>query len=298
MTRPSFRMCLFLLAAVSLPFESIAFVKTPSYRLAPTLAAGLVTKPLQMSDAAPEWYAPPNPPPLQVKLPRHAIPLVTRIDSEQAFQEYLQAPDDRITVVSFHAAWCKSCQKFGRLYQKLANDRADWVAGDAKRIRKIDKNKMSDDDILERGAVRLASIEWKANTELCRSLGVTRLPSVHYYQNGRKLAGFPAGPSKFPLVKDRLTYYQTLSKAELDFEANLEQGGRLISDVMGLAAEQQEQLSANDFVTASAAAATPSSSTSLSLSLTSTSISNRNSFINARRFKSLWPKIFRRKTQG
>jgi thiol-disulfide isomerase/thioredoxin len=296
MTCPSFRMCLFLLAAVSLPLESIAFVTKSTYRIVPTLAAGLITKPLQMSDATSEWYTPPAPPALQAKLPRHAVPLVTHIDSEEAFQEYLQAPDDRITVVSFHAAWCKSCQKFGRLYQKLANDRADWVAGDAKRIKKIDKNKQSDGNILERGAVRLASIEWKANTELCRSLGVTRLPSVHYYQNGRKLAGFPAGPSKFPLVKDRLTYYQTLSEAELDFEARLEQGGRLLSDAMDLAAERQDQLSAKDFASASAAAGTPSSSTSLSL--TSTSIANRNSFVNARRFKRLWPKIFRRKTQG
>jgi hypothetical protein len=140
------------------------------------------------------------------------------------------------------------------------------------------------------GAVRLASIEWKANTELCRSLGVTRLPSVHYYQNGRKLAGFPAGPSKFQLVKDRLTYYQTLSKAELDFEANLEQGDMLISDKMKLAAKQQVQLPTKEIVTASAASLTTASSSSLSL--TSTSLSNRN----AGRFKRLWPKIFRRNT--
>ncbi len=158
-----------------------------------------------------------------------------------AFQEYLQAPDDRNTVVSFHAAWCKSCQKFGRLHQKFANDRADWVAGDTHTIDKILK---ADGDILEAGAIRLASIEWKANAELCRSLGVLRLPSVHYYQNGRKLAGFPAGPSRFQLVKDRLTYYQSLSKAELDFEANMEQGRALLLDTMDLSVKQDEQLPA------------------------------------------------------
>jgi thiol-disulfide isomerase/thioredoxin len=291
MTYPSFRMCLLLLAAASLPLESIAFVTTSSSRHFSTLAAAGITKPLQMSDAVSEWYTPPAPPPLQVKLPRHAAPLVTHIDSAEAFQEYLQAPDDRITVVSFHASWCKSCQKFGRLYQKLANDRADWVAGGAKNI----KSENADGDILERGAVRLASIEWKANTELCRSLGVTRLPSVHYYQNGRKLAGFPAGPSKFQLVKDRLTYYQTLSKAELDFEANLEQGDMLISDTMNLAAKQQVQLPAKEIVTASAASATTAASSRSSLTSTS-SLSNRNSSINAGRFKRLWPKIFRRNT--
>jgi thioredoxin-like negative regulator of GroEL len=210
----SFRMFMFLIAA-SLPLESIAFVSTSSHRRVPALAAASITKPLQMSDAASEWYTPPTPAPHQAKLPKHAHPVVTHIDSQEAFQEYLQAPDDRITVVSFHAAWCKSCQKFGQLYQKLAKERADWVADDA------------DGDILEAGAIRFASVEWGANTELCRSLEITRLPSVHYYQNGRKLAGFSAGPSKFQLVKDRLTYYQSLAKAELEFEANIEQGGSI-----------------------------------------------------------------------
>jgi thioredoxin-like negative regulator of GroEL len=244
-----------------------------------------------MSDAASEWYTPPAPPPVQAKLPRHAVPVITHIESPEAFQEYLQAPDDRITVVSFHAAWCKSCQKFGRLYQKLARDRADWVAGDAKAI-KNNKNKNADGDILEAGAIRLASIEWKANTELCRSLGVSRLPSVHYYQNGRKLAGFPAGPSKFALVKDRLTYYQTLSEAELDFEATMEQGRSLISETIDLEAKKEEQLPVKETVTASTAAAMPaSSSSSLTSAPTATSSTTR-------RYKSLWRNIFGRKTQG
>jgi thioredoxin-like negative regulator of GroEL len=282
MTSPSFRMCLFLLAA-SLPLESIAFVTTaPHRRAVSALATASITKPLQTSDAR----TPPATLPQQTKLPRNAVPVITHIDSAAAFQEYLQAPDDRITVVSFHAAWCKSCQKFGRLYQKLAVDRADWVAGDTK-ILKINKNnKNKNAVILETGEVRLASIEWKANTELCRSLGVTRLPSVHYYQKGRKLAGFPAGPSKFQLVKDRLTYYQTLSKAELDFEANLEQGGTLIMDTMNLAAKKEEQLPAKETATATTAATTHAS----------TSTSNTDSPINVKRYKSFWPKIFGRKT--
>jgi thioredoxin-like negative regulator of GroEL len=288
MASPSFRMCLFLFAA-SLPLESIAFVTRTSSK---NRSASVSTKPLQMSEASLEGYAPAAPlSALQAKLPRHAVPVITHIESEEAFQEYLQAPDDRITVVSFHAAWCKSCQKFGRLYQKLAIDQADWVAGDSKAL-KIMKNKNKKADaavILERGGVRLASIEWKANTELCRSLGVTRLPSVHYYQNGRKLAGFPAGPSKFQLVKDRLSYYQTSSTAELDFEATLEQGSMLIMDTMNLAAKQQEkQLPAKVPVTA-----TPAAAASASMS-TSTSITD--SPIKTRRYKSFWPKLFGRKS--
>jgi thioredoxin-like negative regulator of GroEL len=232
MTSPTFCMFLFLLAA-SLPLESDAFVATSSHRPALALDVASITKPLQMSDAASEWYTPPPPPPMQAKLPKHAVPIITHIDSQEAFQDYLQAPDDRITVVSFHAAWCKSCQKFGKLFQKLAKERADWAAGDA------------NGDILETGVIRLASVEWVANTELCRSLGITVLPSVHYYQNGNKLAGFAAGPSKFQIVRDRLTYYQSLSKAALEFEASLETGGtHLSSDTIHLASDDEEQLSA------------------------------------------------------
>jgi thioredoxin-like negative regulator of GroEL len=285
MTSPSFLM---VLLAVCLPIKSTAFVTTSSHRSVPAFTAASITKPLQMSDATSDWYTPPAPPPVQAKLPGHAVPVITHINSPEAFQDYLQAPDDRITVVSFHAAWCKSCQKFGRLYQKLARDRADWVAGDTKKI-KI-KKADGDGDILEAGAIRLASIEWKANTELCRSLGVSRLPSVHYYQNGRKLAGFPAGPSKFQLVKDRLAYYETLSETELDFEATMEEGRMLVSETLALAAKEEEQFAAKERVTASAAAATPASSSS---SLTSTATSKNTTG----RYKSLWRNIFGRKTQ-
>jgi thiol-disulfide isomerase/thioredoxin len=283
MTCPSFRMFLFLLAA-SLPLESIAFVRTSSHGPVPALAKAIITKSLQMSDAASEWYTSPAPAPLKAKRPKHAVPVVTHLDSPEAFEEYLQAPDNRITVVSFHAAWCKSCQKFGQLYQKLAKEEADWVAGVPKDIKdsKNDKEENNADAILELGAIRLASMEWGANTEFCRSLGITRLPSVHYYHNGRKLGGFPAGPSKFELVKDRLTYYQSLSKAELEFEANLLQGGTLVSNTIHLAAKQE-----------SANTATPASSSS-----TSMSTSNRDSSINDKQIKSLWQKIFGPKTQG
>jgi thioredoxin-like negative regulator of GroEL len=230
MTCPSFCMFLLLLAA-SLPLESIAFVASSSHRPAPALAAASI---FEESDAASEWYTPPAPPPKQAKLPKHAVSVVTRIDSQEAFQEYLQAPDDRITVISFHAVWCKSCQKFGKLFGKLAKEEADWVAGDTN----------ANSDILETGAIRLASVEWVANTALCRSLGITTLPSVHYYQNGHKLTGFGAGPSKFQVVRDRLTYYQSLSKAELEFEASLEDTVTpLSSDTIHLAAEDGEQLS-------------------------------------------------------
>jgi hypothetical protein len=77
-----------------------------------------------------------------------------------------------------------------------------------------------------------------------------------------------------------------LSKAELDFEANLEQGGTLIMDTMNLAAKKEEQLPAKETATATTAATTHAS----------TSTSNTDSPINVKRYKSFWPKIFGRKT--
>jgi hypothetical protein len=92
---------------------------------------------------------------------------------------------------------------------------------------------------------------------------------------------FPSGPPKLPLVKD-----QTLSEAELDFEATMEQGLSLISEMMDLEAKQEEQAPAKEMVTASAAAVMPASSSSS----TSTSTSN-----TTRRYKSLWRNIVGRK---
>jgi len=147
---------------------------------------------------------------------RKGLPLVTHLNSRKELESYLVA-DDRITLISFHASWCKSCQRFGLLFKRLAKDKADWAAHTRHKA-----------PILEDGSARMASIEWAANTKLCRSLGVERLPSVHFYKNGRKLSGFPAGPSKFQIVKDRLAYYESLSDAELEFEADLQQGSSLV----------------------------------------------------------------------
>jgi thioredoxin-like negative regulator of GroEL len=257
-----------LILVASFPLESTAFV--------PTSKNHRHVNPLQMTathnPVTSERYAPPlplPPPTIKAKRPTNAVPVVTHIGSAEALKEYLTAPDDRVTVISFHASWCKSCQKFGRLYQKLAVDRADWVLGG----KHMKKNKDSLQEVLTTGSTRLASIEWGANTDLCRSLGVKRLPSVHYYKNGRKLAGFPAGPSTFQLVKDRLTYYQSLSEEELDFEMKLEQGSALILNTM------------NDIT-----AALPEITT------TSSTMPPRTSPKALKQKRNLFQKIFRRKT--
>jgi thiol-disulfide isomerase/thioredoxin len=151
-----------LILVASFPLESTAFV--------PTSKNHRHVNPLQMTathnPVTSERYAPPlplPPPTIKAKRPTNAVPVVTHIGSAEALKEYLTAPDDRVTVISFHASWCKSCQKFGRLYQKLAVDRADWVLGG----KHMKKNKDSLQEVLTTGSTRLASIEWGANTDLC-----------------------------------------------------------------------------------------------------------------------------------
>ena len=57
-------------------------------------------------------------------------------------------------------------------------------------------------ELVQKGQVRLASIEFGANTSLCRALGIKRLPYVHIYKSpvGR-IADFSCGPSKFQCCK-------------------------------------------------------------------------------------------------
>ena len=60
---------------------------------------------------------------------------------------------------------------------------------------------------------------------MCRSLGIKRLPTVHFYQKGEKLDGFPCGPSKFPMLQERIEQY--LNPPAL--EDILRQGAELMS---------------------------------------------------------------------
>lgn len=189
-----------------------------------------------------EWYAPSSssvatasvattttspPSPVNTPSKRHAAnthPLITEINSSEELQAYLQADPERITVIKFHAVWCKSCQKFGLLYHKMAAQHSDWVQ--KKRLGK------SSVEVKETGASRFASIEWAANTEQCRSLGIKKLPTVHFYRGTTKLAGFSAGPKKIQMVKETLQYYQGLSADELDFSSTLQEGSLLVENAV------------------------------------------------------------------
>ena len=171
------------------------------------------------------------------------VPVVTVIESTNDLIDFLSV-DDRLCVVKFYgkivrfsltfclygnthgcnnvfllqwlvisASWCKSCQKFGLKYKKLAAHYADWV----------DKN--DSDTVLKAGKVRFAEVEFNKNAKLCRSLGIKRLPYVHFYRGAEgKLAEFSAGPSKFNLVTDKMHELLESSEEEKDFNILMNRG--------------------------------------------------------------------------
>ena len=93
---------------------------------------------------------------------------------------------------------------------------ADWVKGGGQ--------------VVKENPVRIAEVEWGANLELCKELGVTKLPAVYFYSGGMKIDGFAAGPSRFAKVRDAVQRYSAMSPQELQFEAKLEQGKKLMEE--------------------------------------------------------------------
>jgi len=115
--------------------------------------------------------------------------LVTTISSEKEYHDFLKQNENSLCIIKFHAAWCKSCQKFGMRYNELA----------------VKENKNSEGDVC------FAQIEFGSNRQLCKSLGIKRLPTMHFHKFGEKIDGFPCGPSKFHILLDTLGRYKNIS---------------------------------------------------------------------------------------
>ena len=102
----------------------------------------------------------------------------------------------------YHFLRCKSCAKFSRKLDHLAAQHADIV----------DKNH---GHVRNHGAIRIVNVEYGAAMELCRSLHVKQLPTVHLYQNGRRVQDFVCPPSQFHRLEDLTEFYVNLqSKKE------------------------------------------------------------------------------------
>ena len=137
--------------------------------------------------------------------------------------DYINGIDDRVSVVLFHASWCRSCKKFQQLYKRLAASNADLIDPRTGVTQKV-------------GSIRLAEMEYGANKAVCQSLGIKKLPTVFFYRKGEKVDGFSCSPANFATVLGTL---QTLQD-EVELERNLQAGDDLIGQT-GLFQEQGDE---------------------------------------------------------
>lgn len=97
----------------------------------------------------------------------------------------------------------------------------------------------------------MGEIEWSSNSELCKSLGITKLPAVHIYSSkGRLVDAFRCGPNKLSMFLDKLDNYMSMDPAELEFEADMTEGARLSANVVD--ALNEEILSSSSITSAPA----------------------------------------------
>ncbi|CAJ1937179.1 unnamed protein product [Cylindrotheca closterium] len=141
-------------------------------------------------------------------------PQIISLNSPEEFKHFLEE-DERLCAIKFHASWCKSCKVFGKQYERIGKEIGNLVAID------------DISTVTRMGEIRLAEIEYGKNADLCKSLGVKKVPSIFFYFKGNKLDGFPCGPKRIAHTLERLNHYRSLSSTELDFEADMGQGNVL-----------------------------------------------------------------------
>lgn len=112
-------------------------------------------------------------------------PFITDVESHADWIELLHGhDDDRLTLVLFKAAFCKSCKRL----------ELDW------------KQK-----ILPRAGPDLvvATVEFTTNRALFKQLKIQDLPTIQFYFRGNLMTGFTCPPKEFPRTMAVLNNYLT-----------------------------------------------------------------------------------------
>jgi len=184
---------------------------------------------LFMSVEDSEWYSPPPKKEVAVQIPSNVSPRIDQIESFVEYEEFIHELSDldlhgsetgdfeeeRLSIIFFHAKWCRTCRKVGRLYEKLALREADLVEDRTSEIRK-------------RGTIRLASAEYSVNSQLVESLKIQKLPTFAFYKNGQHIKNIPATPSDFSRIQDAVKYYRDLTMQDVQLEGDLERAGEML----------------------------------------------------------------------
>lgn len=101
---------------------------------------------------------------------------VIKLEGPETFFEFLSSSPAPAVIV-FHASWCKACQRFGQNFDRLAR-----------------RDLLSD--------ARYASVEYGANSKLCKALGVKQLPKCHIYVQGELVFDEAVGPKRFHVLEE------------------------------------------------------------------------------------------------
>ena len=114
-------------------------------------------------------------------------PLVEPLHSNEAFLETLSQHRTEVVVVKFYAGFCKACKTMAPKFRQLATQ-------------------------YEQKGFHFAEIEFMANKDLCRTLGIKKLPCVHFYAGEHgKIEDFVCGPKRvsFPSCCCRAAHLST-----------------------------------------------------------------------------------------
>lgn len=136
-----------------------------------------------------------TPLPAETQRPKIAVqlkkkPTIYPVSSLDELHEFLQEDDDRLTAIKFFAPWCKTCQRLGMRYQRLAMEHGDWVDPVARKA--------------VTGEMRCAEVEFGSVTSrfIHDQLQIEALPTLQLYKGTTKLWQGKGGDSIKHLKKE------------------------------------------------------------------------------------------------
>lgn len=155
----------------------------------------------------------------------NGIPKVVSIKGREELNDFLK-DDERLCIIKFYASWCKSCSKFGLKFNQLARNHGDV----------IDKK----GHVVKEGEMRFAEIEYGQNIELCKAIGIKKLPFVQLYKTSTgKIDEFVCGPSDFKKkVTSKVELMLAMSDEELAFEKIMKEGQSLTDGIIASSSDE------------------------------------------------------------
>lgn len=128
-------------------------------------------------------------------------PIIVKINSLDELQYFLEEDEDRLVAIKFYAPWCKTCQRLGARFGRLATEWGDGI---------LNGN-------VVQGRIRFAEVEFK-NTETSRwiteELRIKAIPTLQLYSGTFKVwQGLGAKNTK--LLQDELRRLEHLSSDDL-----------------------------------------------------------------------------------